>query len=141
MLGAQAAKVRACCTISSNSLVVTSTLTGRGWIKAAISLARRSISNPPSLSMMLGLVVTPSRSPSSNQRRISSMLALSRKISISPSFPILRFLYALLESQTDQVVQGYVPGLHQRRPQGLLPYGDDEADIGGLGQIAAVEAG
>src|SRR3990172_2911589 len=140
MLGAHPAKASACSTISSGSLPVTSTLTGRGSTSRAMSIARRFRSYPPSLSMMLGLVVTPSRTPQSSQRSISSRFAVSRNISISTVSSLRRFLDPPAQGHAEQVVQRHVPGFDHRRSERLRIDGDDDADVGAVGEVATAEA-
>src|SRR5215472_622691 len=82
---AQSANTRACSTISFGSLVVTSTLTGRSLRSLQRRRAPSSMSNTPSLSMMLGLVVTPSMTPCRSHCSISLKLAESIKICIPGS--------------------------------------------------------
>ena len=81
MFCAHIAYVRACASISNGSLPMTSTLNGRPPRISAISRAPFSISRTPSLSMMEGLVVTPSITPRRSHLAISLTSAVSAKIS------------------------------------------------------------
>src|SRR3990172_8068003 len=140
MLDAHPAKASACSTISSGSFPLPSTLTGGGSTSRAMSTARRFRSYPPSLSMMLGLVVTPSRTPQSSQRSISSRFAVSRNISISATSSIRRFLDPPPQRRAEQVMKRNVPGFDHRRAERLRIDGDDNADVGAAGEVAAAEA-
>src|SRR3990170_8052239 len=90
--------------------------------------------------MMLGFVVTPSRTPQSSQRSISSRFAVSRNISISGPSSLLRFLDTPPQSRAEQVMQRNVPGLDHGRAKRLRIDGDDDTDVGAAGQVAAAEA-
>src|SRR3990172_5030762 len=90
--------------------------------------------------MMLGFVVTPSRTPQSSQRSISSRFAVSRNISISGPSSLRRFLDTPPQRRAEQVMQRNVPGLDHRRAERLRIDGDDDADVGAAGEAAAAEA-
>src|SRR3970040_2065856 len=90
--------------------------------------------------MMLGFVVTPSRTPQSSQRSISSRFAVSRNISISGVSSLPRLFDPLPQRNAEQVVQRHVPGLDHGRAQRLRIDGYDDADVGAAGEVAAAEA-